>query len=433
MIYSRVNGVWLKTKKLYARSAGEWSKVKAAYARSGGTWRLKYKWGEWYNSYAFDYLKGTSVNVTIIPTWTIPANTAIELYAGESLSSLVPIEPNKLTGIIYNNTDTGTANLFVKVEMYSVDGVTFPVVSSLDIKIQQESSLFTVATQVLEDGLKDTGNDYHIDPQLQTIAIPFAWFAPLSHRAAIKKIAEACGGVSYQGRDGKVIIESPAGDTNGGIVDDIGQDRILDSNTPVSNVINSVQIKTLPYVALGQQTVWEVQGDNIINSGESRTFEIFFTDYEAVIDAAAVLSSSPVGATITAQTWYTWGGRVTVLGSANNQVLNLSATGKPLVVRGSRIIKTDDSGSIRRNGLREVMFDQNQLIQDPIIAERIANDILGVTATERRDIETSWRGDPTLELGDKIIIDSQTGKIVEQQIKYNGALSSSIKVRRSNG
>jgi hypothetical protein len=433
MIYSKVNGIWEKPKKLYAYAAGQWSKVKFAYAKNAGTWVVKYKWGEWYNSYAFDYLKGASVNVTIIPTWTIPANTAVELYAGESLSTMVQLQPGSFTPVIFSNTDTGSANLFVKVELYSVDGVTFPTVSSLDIKIQQESSLFTVATQVLEDGLKDTGNDYHIDPQLQTIAIPFAWFAPLSHRAAIKKIAEACGGVSYQGRDGKVIIESPAGDTNGGIVDDIGQDRILDSSTPVSNVINSVQIKTLPYVALSQQTVWEVQGDNIINSGESRTFEVFFTDYDAVIDTAAVLSSSPAGATITNETWYTWGGRVTILGSANNQVLTLSATGKPLVVRGSRVLRTDDSGSIRRNGLREVMFDQNQLIQDPIIAERIANDILGVTATERRDIETSWRGDPTLELGDKIIIDSQTGRIVEQQIKYNGALSSSIKVRRSNG
>ncbi|MBA4274029.1 MAG: hypothetical protein C0436_00085 [Alphaproteobacteria bacterium] len=433
MIRSRVNGAWRPPKKIYAKQAGIWSKAKSVYARNAGVWVLRYKWGEWYNSYAFTYLKGTSVNVTVIPTWTIPANTYVEIYAGESLASLVPIVPSVPNAIVFSNSNTGTANLFVKVELYSVDGVTFPVVSSLNILIQQESSLFTVATQVLEDALSKTGTSYHVDQQLQAIAIPFSWFAPLSHRAALTKIAEACGGAAFQDRQGNVVIESALGESNGTIVDTIGQDRILDAATPVSNVINSVQLTTKPYVISANQLVWKLTGDNIINSAETRVFEVFFSDFAAVVDPVPSISSSPAGATITGQVWYTWGGRVTVLGSANNQVLTLTVNGKPLVVSGSRIIEEQDAASIRRNGLRSIAIGDNQLVQDPIIAERIAEGILASTAQERRDIETQWRGDPTLELGDRVTIDGQDGNIVEQQFKYNGALSSSIKVRRRNG
>jgi len=230
-----------------------------------------------------------------------------------------------------------------------------------------------------------------------------------------------------------VRLESALYANGNAIKDTILQDRIIDASAPVSEVKNEVRITTSPYVALPQETVWELQGDNIINAGESRTFEIFFSDYDAVIDASAVLSSAPAGATITSEVWYTWGGRVTIEGSAVGQELTLSAVGKPLVIRGSRIITESDSASIRRNGLRSFSIENNQLIQDAQIAEIIGGAIVSTLGNERRDIETQWRGDPTLELGDKISIDGQTGNIVEQQIKYNGALSSSIKVRRSNG
>jgi hypothetical protein len=387
--------------------------------------------GVWTNSYSFDYLKGSTVLVTFTPNWTIPEGTSILVAAGESISHLQQIVPGQKVPVLFIDSVSGMANLFIRIYLRSNIYGDTPVVNSFTILIEQESSLFTVATSVLDDGLQDTGVSYNIDPWIQNILIPFSWINPTSHRQALKLIAEACGGVVYQDKKGVVRLESALFENGSTIKDTIGQDRILDASSAVSDVKNEVRIQTSPYVALTEQTVWQLLGDNIINSGESRTYEIFFSDYDAVIDAAAVLSSSPAGATITSETWYTWGGRVTVLGSANNQTLTLSAVGKPLVIRGSRIVTSTDSASIRRNGKRSFLISDNQLIQDAQIAETISQAIVSTLANERRDIEAEWRGDPTLELGDKIILDGQTGDIVEQSINYNGALSSSIKIRRA--
>jgi hypothetical protein len=388
--------------------------------------------GVWTNTYSFDYLRGTSVVVTFTPNWVIPEGTSVIVAVGESISHLQVIQPNARTPVLFIDTPSGSANLYVRLYLQSnIYGAT-PIINSFNIFIEQQTSLYTVAVSVLDDGLTDSGVKYNVDPWTQNILIPFSWINPTSHRNALKAIAESCGGVVYQDKKGVIRLESILYENGKDVKDIIGQDRIIDAMTPVSEVKNEVRIQTSPYVALSSQTVWQLQGDNKINNGQSRTFEIFFNDYDAVIDATAVLSSSPAGATITNETWYTWGGRITVLGSANNQTLTLSATGKPLVVRGSRIVTSSDSASIRRNGLRSFSIEKNQLIQDAQIAETIGQAIVSSLANEQRDIESDWRGDPTLELGDKVIIDGQTGNIVEQQISFSGALSSSIKVRRQN-
>ena len=47
-----------------------------------------------------------------------------------------------------------------------------------------------------------------IDPSLQNIVIPYAWFDPISHRDALRQIAEAGLATVYADRDGKIRIES---------------------------------------------------------------------------------------------------------------------------------------------------------------------------------------------------------------------------------
>ena len=386
--------------------------------------------GAWSNSYQFDYLKGTTVVVRVTPTWTVPEGTAVHIMVGEDQSDMMEIQPGVSTPVLFINSTTGPTNLYLRLDITANLYGTSPTIDKLVILVQQTSSLFTVATQVFADGLDGSGTNYYIDPWTQNVIIPYSWFNPVTHRRALGVIAESCGGSVYQDRLGTVRLESALFNGNGGTVDNIGQDRIIDSTTPVSKIFNRVQINTKPYIAIAEQDVWTLGGDNIINNGQSRTFRVFLNDWDAVIDLYAGLSSAPAGATITSQTWYTWGGNITVLGSANDQVLTLTARGKPLVVRGARLITEDDSASIRRNGLRALAINNNQLIQDPVIAETVAEAILSSTAQERRDIEAQWRGDPTIELGDKVQIDGQDGIVLSQQFRYNGALSSQIKVRR---
>jgi len=430
MIYSRVNGLYIPPKSLMAKVAGVWSNVKAAYARSGGSWLLKYKWGDWFNTYSFDYIKGTNVNLTITPVMTVPANTRVVFYAGESLATLTEINPNTKTAVIFTDTATGLATLYIRIELYSVDGVTFPVVSSLGLKVEQAISLFTIATAVLTDGLAKSRTDYHVDGRLQEIGIPFSWFSPASHRDALTVIAEACGGSVYQDKTGLVVVQSALGDSNGAIEEVIGQDRIIDTSTPVSEIINKVEIQTKPYFEEASELVWELNQSEIIFTDEEITYDISFSGYDAVIDPVATILSFPAGATILSQELFPWGGKITVKGSADMQEINIQVNGKPLVVRGAQVVSVSDDDSIRRNGERILKIENNQLIQDRFNAERVAEGIIALTSKERRDVEANWRGDPTLELGDVIELDGQRGILVEQQITHNGALASTIKIRR---
>ena len=49
-------------------------------------------------------------------------------------------------------------------------------------------SLYELAEGVLQDA-KLTSNEYIIDTDLQNIIIPYAWFNPVSHREALRRIA----------------------------------------------------------------------------------------------------------------------------------------------------------------------------------------------------------------------------------------------------
>ena len=74
-------------------------------------------------------------------------------------------------------------------------------------QVQQNKSLYELAEDVLQDaGLNSS--EYIIDTALQSIVVPYAWFSPISHREALRRIAEAGLAVAFQNRDGKIQIES---------------------------------------------------------------------------------------------------------------------------------------------------------------------------------------------------------------------------------
>lgn len=395
------------------------------YSGSGAT-------GYWYNSFQFTYLKGASVYITLTATQTVGPCQTIKYECGESLATLLPVTPGTKTPLLFQSAASGPANVYIKATLTSNQYGISPSISRIQATIEQKTSLYTVAETVLIDALQDSGVGYFIDPFLQNISIPYSWFDPVTHREAIGKIAEACGGRAYQSRDGGIRLESILYSGNGnGIADTINQDRILDSKTPVSDVKNRIKITTNPMV---KQTATQVyQSSETVNSGESKTINVFFNDYDAVMNASASIASTPTGATITSQTWYTWGGDLTILGSAANQACTITVTGDPLVVSGSKVVTRDNSESIRQNGLRVLHIQDNQLIQDAEIAGLIADSLLDVASVPRRDIEADWRGDPTIELDDKIVLDGQHGVVVENNITFNGALSAQIKMERTSG
>ena len=77
--------------------------------------------------------------------------------------------------------------------------------------IRHNVSLFTLASQVLENlnFLGITADDYWIDPALQDIIVPVAWLDVVSHREALRQIAEAALGQVYCDRNGIIRVEGP--------------------------------------------------------------------------------------------------------------------------------------------------------------------------------------------------------------------------------
>lgn len=390
---------------------------------------------EWYYAYSFDYLAGTTVLVTESITASIPDACTVNVYAGETLSTLVFLQDNISTPVLFLSTVSGTDNLYVKIVMTSTSVLVSPEISSLDLIIHQETSLYTIAVQVLEDGLNPSGTDYEVDTELQKYLIPYGWLDTQSHRGALGKIAEAAGGVAFQNRYGTVLLQAGnyirrITESLNSHVDTILDNRIINETSPVSVVKNKIQVQTYPYVPGTETTVWDLRDDKIINNGEVKTYEVKYTSYDAVVDGYASLSSTPSGATITDEIHYSWGAVVEVTGSADGQVLTLSILAKPLELEGAQLITRTDGESIRRNGYRYSTIKDNKLIQNSTLAGLIAESILETTSQESRDIQIQWRGDPTLELGDEVLKGTFDAALISNDMTYNGAFSETTLMRK---
>jgi len=390
---------------------------------------------EWYYAYSFDYLAGTTVLVTEDITADIPDQCTVSVYAGETLSTLVLLQDGVSTPVLFLSTVSGTDNLYVKIVMTSTSVLVSPEVSALSLLIHQETSLYTIAVQVLEDGLNPSNTAFEIDTELQKYLIPYGWLDTQSHRSALGQIAEAAGGVAFQDRYGTVLLQAGnyikrITESLNSHVDTILDNRIINETSPVSVVKNRIQVQTYPYVPGTETTVWELRDDKIINNGEVKTYEIKYTSYDAVVDGYASLSSTPSGATITDEIHYSWGAVIEVTGSADGQELTLSILAKPLELEGAQLITRTDGESIRRNGDRSLTIKDNKLIQNALLAGLIADSILETTAQEQRDIQIDWRGDPTIEIGDEVLKGTLDAAIVANTMNYNGAFSETTLMRK---
>ncbi|NLX86617.1 MAG: hypothetical protein GXY97_05705, partial [Clostridiales bacterium] len=60
-----------------------------------------------------------------------------------------------------------------------------------------------------------------------------------------------------------------------------------------------------------------------------------------------------------------------------------------------------------------------------------ANTLLASVKDPRRDIEVEWRGNPELELGDRVTVKGKDYYIIRQEIDWQGYLSARLTGRRA--
>ena len=150
-----------------------------------------------------------------------------------------------------------------------------------------------------------------------------------------------------------------------------------------------------------------------------------------VIDARAIL----VGATATViqdAQYYGWGAEITLYNpSATDESVTVVIEGRPLRVRNREVAVARDEQSIRDHGVLRYEVSDNPLIQTREVAQRLADLILASAKDPRRDLTLEWRGNPALELGDRITVRGSDYHVISNELTWTGGLRARTVGRRA--
>jgi hypothetical protein len=282
--------------------------------------------------------------------------------------------------------------------------------------VKQDVTLYELAQDVLIDaGL--TPDDYWIDPDLENFIVPYGYFAPQSHREALRKIAEAGLGQVYCDRNGVIRIEGASYlEFQINSVIEITPEDYFRKNNPVRVIANQIEVETQPLIVGSVEEICTVT-----DSGD-KTLTLNYNSVPCIN-----VSANITGGTITDAIYYAWGAVVTV--SAVGE-FTITLSGQPLKVGNKVLIAKQNDESIKDVGLKSFRFPVNPLVQTPLIAETIADILLTHYSTSARDLELEWRGDPAILLGDRITVTDNNGSadyyVIKQELDFTGALRAKL-------
>jgi hypothetical protein len=301
-------------------------------------------------------------------------------------------------------------------------------------QVQQNKSLYELAETVLQDA-ELTSDEYDIDTSLDDITIPYAWFDPVSHREALRRIAEAALAAVYSDRDGKIKIESFAMTGTEADLDITEDDYFLPLRNPSKQgqVANEIIVNTQPLKpATVAEEVYRSNNPITIPASSTKTITAYYNQ-PPVIDAMASLDSPPSGVSITDTTYFGWGATVKIQNTnAADKDVTLVIDGKPLTIQNKERSIAQDETSITENGPLRYEFPNNPLVQTLTQAQAIADALLASVKDSRRDIEMDWRGNSALLLGDQITVKGKDYHVIRQEIEWAGAMSARLTGRKGN-
>lgn len=300
-------------------------------------------------------------------------------------------------------------------------------------QVQTNKSLYQLAEIVLQDaGLMP--DEYIIDTALHNIVVPYSWFNPVSHREALRLIAEAGLAAAFQNRDGKIQIESFLISGDEPVLEITEDDYFPPLRAPSrqDQVANEIIVDTQPLrPATTSEEVYRSNEPITIPGSSTKTVTAFFNQ-PPVIEAAASLDSPAAGVSIVDATYYGWGASVKIQNTnATDKQATLVIQGKPLTVQNKERAIARDEASITENGVLRYEFPANPLVQTLAQAQAIVDTLLASAKDARRDFEVEWRGNPALELGDKVTVKGQDYHVIRQEIVWEGALSARLSGRRT--
>ena len=300
-------------------------------------------------------------------------------------------------------------------------------------QVLQNKSLYELAEAVLQDaGLNS--DEYTIDDALDDIVIRYSWFDPISHREALRRIAEAGLAAAFQNRDGKIQIESFLITGDEPVLEITEDDYFPPLRAPSrqDQVANEIIVDTQPLrPATVAEEVYKSNEPITIPASSTKTVTAFYNS-PPVIEATASLDSPPSGVSITEATYYGWGASVKIqnTNATDKQVIPY-IEGKPLTVRNKERAIARDEASILENGVLRYEFPANPLVQKLDQAQAIADTLLASVKEPRRDIEVEWRGNPALLLGDRVTVKGKDYHVIRQELNWQGYFEAYLTGRKA--
>jgi hypothetical protein len=311
--------------------------------------------------------------------------------------------------------------------------------------VYQNITVYDLAKKILDD----TGYPYWIDTDLQNYTIPWAWFENnVTHRECLRIVAEASLSQVYADRSGVIRVEGPdyLKTVKTTPVKTLTTDDYFGKDNPANytELANYIEITTQPLVVGETDEIYRSDEAVSIASGETQTVTVEFSSVPAIncstlLEAAEDDEGNPIdlpaGLTIQDVIYYAWGAEVTIGGATEDGVYILVVNGKPLEVQGGKKVTAQDAQSIRENGKISYTFADNHLLQSVTMAQAIADKCLELSKDPRHDQDLDWRGDPALQLGDRITVpDSKTTTadfyIISNNLEYDGTLSATLKGKK---
>jgi hypothetical protein len=203
--------------------------------------------------------------------------------------------------------------------------------------VQENATVYDLAEAILTDaGL--TSGEYWLDEGLEDFIIPYAYFDIVTHREALRLLAEACLGQVYCDREGKIRFESKDYLDNNETVDRlITPAMYFKKDNPVSwgSIANYIEVETQPLVpASAAEEVYRSNNAESIGALEYVTLTVNYNSVPCK-SAIASLEDEPSGCVIYSANFYAWGAEITVY-SLSAGTFTLVVNAIPLSVKTSR-------------------------------------------------------------------------------------------------
>jgi hypothetical protein len=290
--------------------------------------------------------------------------------------------------------------------------------------VYYNKSLYQLFEIVLLDaGL--TSQEYVLDPELNTVVVPFAWFPRMTHREAIQRLA-SCGIIQvYCDKYGRVAVNIKVDATPTVMLPFSDSTNVISAKFPlaVTQQVNYVEVVARQLYISTSEDISEVNETVDVPANETVRVE-YDLGSDPIVSLFTPVIEASAGVTVSSYTVYAWGVVIeyTNSTSTDGSVTRAKFVGQLLKEAAKQRLISKDDQMIKDDGKVAVNMEHD-FIQNSQYGQQLAETILDLYKDSRSDVTLENRGFPTLRLGDRTTYKDSEYSVVRQNLDWFGYLS----------